>query len=83
MPFYTYVLYSEARNRYYVGSTFDLQIRLSQHNSGMNKSTKSGIPWKIMYYEIFETYSLAVSREFQIKKKKSRKYIEWIISSVG
>ena len=83
MLFYTYILYSESRNRYYIGSTVDLRVRILQHNSGTTKSTKSGIPWKIVYIETFDTYSLAAARESQIKKKKSRKYIEWLISSVG
>jgi putative endonuclease len=35
------------------------------------------------YTERFETRTEAVKRESEIKKKKSRKYIEWLISSAG
>ena len=79
--YYTYILYSSSSDRYYVGSCDDITIRLAQHNTGRNKSTKSGIPWIVNYTETFSSRSEARKREIEIKKKKSRKYIEWLISS--
>ncbi|MEJ5350393.1 MAG: GIY-YIG nuclease family protein [Melioribacteraceae bacterium] len=46
------------------------------HNSGYNPSTKSGVPWELVYVEEYETKKEAFNREEEIKKKKSRKYIE-------
>ncbi|WP_394342104.1 GIY-YIG nuclease family protein [Pontibacter virosus] len=43
MAYYTYILYSEKVDRYYVGSCQDMETRLVQHNSGRNTSTKAGI----------------------------------------
>lgn len=83
MPFYTYILYSEETDRYYIGSCQDMEVRLEQHNTGRNKSTKAGIPWVLKYTETFGTRSASTQRETQIKNKKSRKYIEWLISSAG
>ncbi|HLK31196.1 MAG TPA: GIY-YIG nuclease family protein [Puia sp.] len=83
MSFKMYILYSAKIDRYYIGSCEDINIRILQHNSGRNKSTKSGVPWEIKYIEEFQSRAEAQSREIQIKKKKSRKYIEWLISSVG
>jgi putative endonuclease len=77
----TYILYSEKWNQYYVGSTQDLTVRLEQHNSGRNASTRGGAPWLVKYEEHFCDISLARRRELEIKKKKSRKYIEWLIAS--
>jgi putative endonuclease len=77
----TYILYSEKWNQYYVGSTQDLTVRLEQHNSGKNTSTRGGAPWLVKYEEHFSDISLARRRELEIKKKKSRKYIEWLIAS--
>jgi len=54
---------------------------MQQHNSGQNISTKSGIPWKVVYTETYSSNAEARKRELEIKKKKSRKYIEWLISS--
>ena len=74
--FFDYILYSITSDRYYVGSCNDLQIWLLQHNAGRNISTKHGIPWIIKYSEAFSTREGAMKRERDIKKKKSRKYIE-------
>jgi len=57
-----------------------MKIRLQRHNDGWSRSTKSGIPWKIAYYEIFESKSEAIKREYHIKRMKSRKYIESLIN---
>jgi putative endonuclease len=78
---YTYILFSEKLNKYYVGSTLDVNQRLSRHNRGTEKFTSTGIPWKIVYVEQCDTVSLSRKREIEIKKKKSRKYIEWLIQN--
>ena len=81
MAFYTYIIQSEKTGKYYIGSSEDVQKRLQQHNWSRTPSTKTGIPWELVYTEEFETRSEAVKREYAIKKKKSRKYIEYLISS--
>ena len=83
MPSYCYILFSDKLNKYYVGSTTDIARRLEEHNRGKEKFTKSGCPWIIVYSEIFAELSDARKRETYIKKQKSRKYIEKLISSVG
>ena len=80
---FTYILYSKKIDRYYVGSTNDLGWRLERHNMGWGRYTKSGIPWEIVYSEKFGTKSIALKREKEIKGKKSRKYIEKLISAGG
>ena len=82
MPFITYIIYSEKIDRYYVGSCEDIVVRLQRHNQGRNRSTKAGVPWKLKYTEKYNTRAEAVSREMEIKRKKSRIYIDWLISSV-
>ena len=79
--FYTYIIYSKSANRYYVGYTHDLKLRIERHNSGWSRSTKSGIPWKLVYHEKFDTKSDAIKRENEIKRKKSRKYIKELIDN--
>ncbi len=76
---HVYILYSESLDRYYVGSTSDLEARLIRHNNGESRYTKSGIPWSIVYSEEFSSRSEAMSREHQIKKWKSRKMIVKLI----
>ena len=75
-----YILFSLKTNKYYVGSTDDLHGRLKPHNTGSTPSTKSGAPdWEIRYTETVPDRTAALKRELEIKKKKSRNYIEWLI----
>ncbi len=79
MNYTVYILESEGSGRYYVGSTADLEDRLERHNRGRSKYTKSGIPWKVVFTEHYDTRGEAVRREKQIKNRKSRSYIEGLI----
>ena len=59
--------------------------RLKFHNigkSGGRKSfTKRANDWEIVYEEIYNNKSEALKREIFIKRQKSRKFIENLISS--
>jgi putative endonuclease len=83
MPFTVYILYSVVLDQYYTGQTENLEDRLFRHNNSGSKSTKKVNDWKLVYSEVFERRGEAVRRESEIKKKKSRRYIEWLISSAG
>ena len=75
-PFwYVYVLQNEHR-RWYIGSTKDLRKRILKHNSGKNKSTKYGIPWKLIYCEISINQKDARARERYLKSGIGRKYLK-------
>ena len=80
--YYVYVLQSEKNGCYYVGSTGDLDDRLKRHNNGESKSTKPFAPYSLVYKEKFDSLPAARRREFEIKKKKSRRYIEELIDLV-
>ncbi|MEM6822298.1 MAG: GIY-YIG nuclease family protein [Verrucomicrobiota bacterium] len=74
--FYTYVLQSRKNGKSYVGSCADLEERLSRHDSGRVKSTKSGIPWEVVHFERFESRSEAMAREKFYKTGKGRQEIK-------
>ena len=80
---YTYIIYSTKIDKYYIGSTEDLNWRLERHNMGWGKYTKRGIPWKMVYFEKYKTKTEALRREKEIKNKKSRNYIEALICHAG
>jgi putative endonuclease len=82
MPFHVYIIYSKAIDQYYIGQSEDIDERLFRHKNSGSRSTKKVSDWELKYVEAFETRSNAVRRETEIKKKKSRKYIEWLINSV-
>jgi putative endonuclease len=79
--FSMYILQSSISGRYYIGHTDEITRRLTEHNSGMAKYTRREKPWKVMYVENYATRSAAMRRELEIKRKKSRKYIEKLIES--
>lgn len=68
-------------NRYYVGSTTNINQRLKEHLCGKCKFTKSRLPVEIIYLEEFPSYSDARKREYQIKGYKSRSVIEKLVKS--
>ena len=73
--YYTYILRSLRDNGYYFGHTSSIDNRLIYHNKGCVKSTKNRIPFRIHYYEEFETKSEAFKREVFFKSFEGRKWL--------
>ena len=73
--YFTYVLYSPAFDRIYVGQTNDIKTRVAKHNQGLVRSTKSFVPWNLIYFEKFPTRSEAMQREKQLKSHQGRLWI--------
>jgi putative endonuclease len=65
--FYTYILISLKDRTHYYGSTEHLEKRLSEHNSGKIKYTKGHRPYKIHYFELFNSRKEAFVRERYFK----------------
>jgi putative endonuclease len=80
VPAYVYVLRSVNDGWYYVGCSIDPRRRLIEHNSGESKSTRARWPYELVYTEEFPNLSAARKREQEIKRKKSRQYIEWLVA---
>jgi putative endonuclease len=74
--YYTYILYSTTKSRFYVGQTNDVDDRINRHNKGQSLSTKSGIPWKMIYSISLNSRSEAVLLETKIKKRGAKRYLE-------
>ena len=79
--FHTYILLSERTNKFYIGSTVNIDNRLERHNCGRSKATKAGIPWVLVYSESFSTRSEAIRRELELKGWKSHQRISNLIQS--
>jgi len=79
-----YILQSDSSGRFYIGSTDNLERRLSEHQRGQTPSTRGRGPWKLVHTEEFETLLEARRRELEIKRWKSSRLIRALISaSVG
>ena len=68
--FYVYVLKSLKSEKFYIGSTVNIERRLEGHNRGKTTSTRNKGPCVIVYHESFQTRGMAVTREKQLKSYK-------------
>ena len=71
--YFVYLLQSEVDNNFYIGYTGDIGKRLTEHNSGQNKSTSSRVPLKLVGYETYDKENEARFREYYLKNHPSEK----------
>lgn len=64
---YVYLIQSEKNGKFYIGSTVNIELRLTAHNGSRVTSTKLGIPWKLVYFEGYSNQSAALMREKRLK----------------
>ena len=76
MEYFVYVLESEIDGRLYKGQTTDIDKRIEEHNSGKTKSTKGYKPWKLVYFEKYETRDEALLREKFFKTGSGRELLK-------
>jgi putative endonuclease len=78
--FYTYVLQSIGNLTYtYKGFCKNLHQRLKEHNTGKTKSNKHYAPFRIIYYESFDTIAGALKNEKYWKTAAGRRYLQKIL----
>ncbi|MFA4905284.1 MAG: GIY-YIG nuclease family protein [Candidatus Margulisiibacteriota bacterium] len=65
--YYVYILKSLKDSNLYIGSTNNLDRRIKEHNEGKCFSTKSRIPFEIIYYEAYKSEGDARKREHNLK----------------
>jgi putative endonuclease len=75
-----YIIYSSLLDQYYIGHSENLEDRLFRHNNSGSKYTKRAGDWKLVYSNGLSNKAEASKREIQIKGKKSKKYIQWLIA---
>jgi len=73
--YYSYILKSVKDDRYYYGSTEDVNKRLIKHNSGQVKSTKHRTPFVLHFVEEHINRSLAFRREMFYKSIDGYNYL--------
>ncbi len=66
---YVYIMSNVHRTVLYIGVTSDLESRVYEHESGLNKGfTKKYNCVDLIYYEIFDDIESAIAREKAMKK---------------
>ena len=85
MIHFVYVIRSQVDGRFYVGMTSNLERRLHEHKIGKTKSTKGYRPWKLFFFEEFDSRELAREREIYLKSGYGKMWIKdkWFRSSAG
>jgi putative endonuclease len=79
---YFYILFSEALDKFYIGHTTEqLEERLRKHLSNHSGYTSKTKDWIIVYFEEYQSKSLAYRRELEVKKWKSKIRINKLINS--
>lgn len=73
--YYVYVLESGKDDGFYTGFTTDLDRRMDEHNRGLQVSTQSRIPFRLIYYEWCLSKDDALDRERYLKSGMGKKYI--------
>ena len=82
MGYYTYILFSQYLDKYYIGYCSDIEERLKRHLQGNGSTyTKKAKDWELVYQKEFTTSNEAITYERFLKKKKSRKYLEYLIGN--
>jgi putative endonuclease len=78
---YVYILQSLRNQRFYIGSTNDLERRFLEHNSGKKKYTRINKPFNLVFSQDFGDLTIARKIEYKLKQLKSRRVILDIIKS--
>ena len=76
---YVYILKSLKNNRYYIGSTGNINQRILTHQSGCVKATRNLLPVQIVFQQECSDITMARKIERRLKQLKRRDYIEKII----
>ncbi|MBI5654107.1 GIY-YIG nuclease family protein [Candidatus Uhrbacteria bacterium] len=74
-----YILFSKKLQKYYIGSTGNLERRITEHNRGQTTWTRTGMPWICVYTESYDDSGEARQRELQIKHWKNPMRIKELI----
>lgn len=80
--FYVYILKSLKDEKFYIGSTGDLEKRIKRHNAGKNIATCHRRPFEFIHSEIYNTRAEALQRERQIKSYKGGRAFEALIKKI-
>ena len=73
--FFVYVLHSLKDNKLYIGYSSDLKKRIRQHQLSNVKSTKSRLPFRLIYYEAYLLKKDAQGREKFLKGGSGHQYL--------
>ncbi|MBW3538302.1 GIY-YIG nuclease family protein [Candidatus Parcubacteria bacterium] len=75
MSYQVYILQSQKNGDLYVGSTADLETRISLHNRGRVKSTKAYRPWVLLESRVYSSRGETVAAERFLKTGQQKEIL--------
>jgi putative endonuclease len=81
---YVYILYSPSLDKYYVGETEDIELRIKQHTTNFYKNsfTSKSSDWILKIAIEVKSKSMAIQIEKHIKRKGNREFKEKVITDL-
>jgi len=79
MRYYVYILKSEKNGKYYIGSTNDIERRMSEHNRGRTRSLVHLRPLRLVCAQGYTTSREARLIEQKLKRLKNKRILERIV----
>jgi putative endonuclease len=76
--YYVYILESLSNGDYYKESTENYLKRVEEHNRGESKFTRSKMPWRLVFVQIFESKTQALIQERKLKRC-NKEYLRQLI----
>jgi len=74
-----YVIQSQQDKSLYIGCTSNLKKRISEHNMGMNISTRKQKPWELIFFEAYLSEKDARRREKYLKTNQGSRALKRMI----
>lgn len=78
MQGFVYIL-KNSENKFYVGSTDNIDRRMYQHSIGHTQTTRNMKDFKMVFSQCFSSLAIARTIEQRIKKLKRRDYLDKIV----
>ena len=79
LAYSVYAIYSPKHKRIYVGMSKNIKRRISEHNSGMVKSSRAYGPWLLIYSEVVGERAEARKKEKYYKSGFGREFVKQFI----
>lgn len=79
--YYVYVIYSAKSGKLYKGITENIRERVQKHNAAKVRSTKNGVPWKLIHYQAFINKTDARREELFLKSGKGKERLKVLLEN--
>jgi putative endonuclease len=81
LMWYVYVLKSLRNGKLYKGFTCDLKRRIKEHQAKQPTFSRNNGPWKLIYYEAFDSEKDAREEERFLKSGKGRERLKYLLKT--